>query len=75
MWWLIGLAVVSFIALVLLRPPPPDPPAIDDEADAPKVQEGDVLGRLYGTGWIKDPQVHWFGDKRTEAIKEKGGKK
>lgn len=75
MWFLVGLAAVSFVALLLLRPPQPDPPSVDNEADAPKVEEGDVLGRLYGTAWIKDPQVHWFGDKRADAIRKKGGKK
>lgn len=75
MWGLLALAFISFVALVLLRPKPPDPPAADNEANAPKVEEGDVLGRLYGTIWINDPQVHWFGDKRADPIRKKGGKK
>lgn len=75
MWWLVAIALVSAIALVLLRPPAPEAPAVDNDGDVPKVQEGDVLGRLYGTAWLTDPQVAWFGDKDAVAIRKKGGKK
>lgn len=74
MWLLVGLLVVG-ISLLLIRSQPKTDPATAGEVDIPKVEEGEELGRVYGTYWIKDPQVHWWGDVEAIPIKEKGGKK
>lgn len=71
------LAVVSAIALYLLRRPPrQDPPPTNlDQLEVPKAEQGDEIGRVYGTIWMTDPQVAWFGDRRAAAVKKRGGKK
>lgn len=76
MWLQIGLAVVSFIVLLLFREKTEGPkPATLDDFDIPKTTEGEEIGKVYGTVWIKDPQVAWYGDFTTEDVKASGGKK
>lgn len=75
MWIQIGLAILSALVLYLLRPKIEGPrPATMDDFDIPKTKEGEEIGLVFGTVWIKDPQVVWYGDLRTEAIKSSGGK-
>lgn len=66
------LSAVSY----LLRPPPPEPKAQEfDESRIPKTREGEEIGRVYGTVWIKDAHVHWAGDFDTEPVKTDQPKK
>lgn len=79
MWGLIGKLVIglvfSFVA-ALLTPKPKAPKAAGlEDFDIPKANEGDEIGKVFGTVLIRDPTVHWYGHLRTEAIKSKGGKK
>lgn len=76
MWWNLILGVVMTVISWLLRPKP-EPPKAGTLADfnAPKAEEGAELGWVYGTVWIKDPQVHWYGDWRTIPVKTSEGKK
>lgn len=39
-----------------------------------KAESGAELGKLYGTYWFRNFQVHWFGDFKTVAITETGGR-
>lgn len=74
MWWLVGLLVVG-VSLLLIRPPETEP-LLAGEVDIPKAEEGEALGRVYGTVWLSDPQVHWWGDVSAVPIhQESGGKK
>lgn len=74
MWFLIG-ALVLGISFLLIRAQPKSEPITAGEVDIPKVEEGEEIGRIYGTYWIGDAQVHWFGDVEAVAIRKKGGKK
>lgn len=72
----IGLAILSMIVMYLLRPKIEGPrPATVIDFDMPKTQEGEEIGRLYGTYWFKDAQIVWHGDFTSEGIKASGGKK
>lgn len=72
----IGLALLSALVMYLLRPKIEGPkPATVGDFDIPKTQEGEEIGRLYGTYWFKDAQIVWHGDFTSEGIKASGGKK
>lgn len=76
MWWNIIIGLVLNYVSWLLRPQPEPPPAgTIDDVSVPKTEEGAEIGWVYGSVWIKDAQVHWFGDFATEPIKSKQGKK
>lgn len=75
MFLLVGLLVLG-ISVLLIRSQPDTDPITAGEVDIPKVEEGEELGRVYGTYWISDPQVHWWGDVDAVPIKSSsGGKK
>lgn len=69
----LALSVIGF----LLRPKPPASPlSKPGEFKVPRAEKGAEIIRVYGTAWIKAPQVHWWGDQRTKKLKQKsGGKK
>jgi hypothetical protein len=68
-----------FAALVLsfaLAPKPQSLPRPElDDLQAPTAEEGREIPVLFGCRDIRGPNVVWYGDLRTVAIKVKGGKK
>lgn len=69
--------VVSAASYLLQRKPPrPDTPkpATLDQFDVPTAEEGRSIPVVFGTVWHESPNVVWYGDLRTEAVKEKSGK-
>lgn len=71
---LISLAF-SYVAYLLSPKPKPPKPATLDDFDIPKADEGQAIGKVFGTVLIRDATVHWYGDLKTKAIKQKSGKK
>ena len=68
--------LLFFFISVLLRPKPPTPkPATLDDLNVPRASEGDEVGKVYGTVWIKSPQVVWYGDLLSTPITSRSGKK
>ncbi len=63
------------IAWVLTPKPKAPKAATIDELNIPRTTEGDEIGIGFGTYLRKSPQVAWFGDMKTKAIKDSGGKK
>jgi len=75
MWWNLALGLLFTYISYLLTPTPPEPEAASlEDFDLPKAREGDEVGILYGTHWLSSPQLHWYGDLKSKAIKA-GGKK
>lgn len=75
MWFQFFVLVFSFVMMYLLRPKISMPsPTAAKKLDIPKAEEGEEAGVVYGTVWITDPQVVWYGDMTSAAIKEKAGK-
>lgn len=76
LWVQIGLMIVSTIIQYALAPKPPSPkPASIDDVDAPIAEEGKPIPVVFGTVTLRAPNVLWYGDFRSVAIKKKGGKK
>ena len=78
MWQLIGWWLVTSIISYALRPKPviqTPTPATIDEFDAPTAEDGREIPVLFGTREIEGSNVVWYGDLRTEEIKQDVGKK
>lgn len=71
---LVNLAIAAVAYLLAPKPEPPSSADIED-FDIPIAKEGKVIRKIYGTRWISDPQVVWYGDLRKSAIKSSSGKK
>lgn len=75
-WWYIVVFVVALVAAVAFQPKPQSqPPAGLGDIKAPTAEEGREIPVLFGTRDIEGPNIVWYGDFSTEAIKVKGGKK
>lgn len=76
MWFFLAVFLVSFvIALSAIPKAQSRKPAGLDEFTAPTADEGREIPVLFGTRDLNGPNVVWYGDLKTEAIKKKGGKK
>ena len=72
----LALLVVSYFVSAALAPKPPKPkPAALEDFDIPVAEQGRPVPVVFGTVLITGPNVLWYGDLRTTAITEKGGKK
>lgn len=76
--WLVQLVIVIVAAVVAAamapKPPVPKPAALQD-FDVPMAEEGRPIPKVFGEWLVKDPNVLWYGDLATTAIKTKSGKK
>lgn len=74
MWPQIIAWVITTIISSMLAPKPqaPTPGEVGGVATA---EAGKPIPVLFGTRVISQPNVVWWGDIKTVAIKEKGGKK
>lgn len=87
MWWNVFLFVGSLVLSYLLRPKAqtpqkqePEKPAGLGDFDFPTVSPGRSIPVVFGTRWVKGPNVVWYGDLKVEEIVEEeeiegGGKK
>lgn len=76
MWFFAALFVGSLVVGMLLAPKPQNQkPAGFGDIQAPTAEEGLEIPVLFGTRDLNGPNVVWYGDLRTQAIKAKGGKK
>lgn len=75
-WWYIVVFIVALVAGFALSPKPQTtPPAGINEFNVPTAEEGRELPVLFGTRDITAPNIVWYGDLKTVAIKSSGGKK
>lgn len=75
MWVQLAIIIIAALVSYALAPKPPSPkPAGLDDIDAPTAEEGRPIPVVFGTRKIKGPNVVWYGDLSTTAIKKKGGK-
>lgn len=76
MWWYIAVFIVALVVAYSMAPKPQtQPPAGLGDVKVPTAEEGREIPVLFGTRVIEGPNVVWYGDLRTTAIRKKGGKK
>ena len=76
MWWYIAAFVVALVVAYAYAPKPQSqPPAGLGDVKVPTAEEGREIPVLFGTRHIEGPNVVWYGDLKTVAIRKKGGKK
>lgn len=76
MWWYIAVFVVALVVAYAYAPKPQSqPPAGLGDVKVPTAEEGREILVLFGTRHIEGPNVVWYGDLKTVAIRKKGGKK
>ena len=70
-WLALGLGLLfSYLAFLLRPKPKAPPPSTIEDSDVPVVNASDPIPRIYGTVWIKSPNVVWYGDLRTTPIRK-----
>lgn len=77
MAWVYAIVfVVALVASYAMMPKPQNAkPAGLADIQAPTAEDGREIPVLFGTRDINGPNVVWYGDLRTVAIRKKGGKK
>jgi hypothetical protein len=76
-WVQVALFVASLVISYALAPKPKTQemnPANMDEFDIPVATESAPIPVLFGTRWINQPNVVWYGDLRVFDIKKSSGK-
>jgi hypothetical protein len=76
MWWFVAVFIVALVVAYAMTPKPENQkPAGLGDVTAPTAEEGREIPVLFGTRHIEGPNVVWYGDFKSVAIKKKGGKK
>lgn len=76
MWWYIAVFVVALVVAYAHAPKPQSQkPAALGDFQVPTAEEGREIPVLFGTRHIEGPNVVWYGDLKTAAVRKKGGKK
>lgn len=75
-WWYVAVFVASLVISYATGPKGENPRKVRAASvEAPTAQEGLPIPMLFGTRVNRQPNIVWFGDIRTSAIRKKGGKK
>lgn len=78
MWQYLVVMAISAIVTYALMPrsqTPQQKPAALGDFNFPTADESRAIPVVFGTVKIADPNVVWYGDLKTVAIRKKGGKK
>ncbi len=74
MWYFV-IAIVAIAVGFLFAPKPQGQKMKAGTIEAPTAKEGLEIPVLFGTRLLRGPNVVWYGDIKTTAVKKKGGKK
>lgn len=70
MFWNLIIGILSFGLNLILAPKPQNAkPASLEDFDVPVAEEGLEIPEVFGTANLKAPNVVWYGDLKTKAIK------
>ena len=69
------LVVTTAISIALAPKPERPKPAALSDFDLPTADPSRPIPIVFGTWKVKGPNVVWYGNLRTIAIRKKGGKK
>lgn len=78
MWNFLIMVAISAIVTYALMPrsqSPQQKPAALGDFNFPTADESRSIPVVFGTVKLADPNVVWYGDLRTRAIRKRGGKK
>lgn len=76
MFWFVVVFIVALVAAFAYMPKPQtQPPAGLGDIRAPTAEEGREIPVLFGTRDVEGPNIVYYGNLRTIAVKAKGGKK
>jgi hypothetical protein len=77
MFWLIAAVFVGALVVSYALTPKPQSakPAGLGEINVPTAEEGREIPVLFGTRDLSGPNIVWYGDFRTVAVRKSGGKK
>lgn len=71
-WETVIYLIIALVVSVALAPKPPKPKAAAlDDFDFPTAEEGRPIPVVFGTVRITGPNILWYGDLGTKAIKKK----
>ena len=70
----VALGVLSYILAPRPNTPDAKPHSLGD-IDVPTADPAKEITVVFGTGWVHDPNVVWYGDLGTTPIESEGGKK
>jgi hypothetical protein len=74
-WIVLIISIVSAVVAYTNRPKPVKPkPATLEEFEMPVPDEGAAQCVVFGTCWIKDWEVLWYGNLETSKITSTSGK-
>lgn len=76
-WWYYINPWTMYLAISSKLGPKPQnvKPAGLGDVTMPTAAAGREIGVLFGTRDLKGPNIVWYGDFRTQAVRKKGGKK
>lgn len=75
-WQFVAGVALALVSTLLIRPKVPSQgPAGLEDIQAPVAEEGREIPVLFGCRMLRGPNVVWYGDFKSQAIKAKGGKK
>jgi hypothetical protein len=69
-FWTFVATALSYVIGEFLRKDAELPHADPDQMDVPTVKEGTKYTILFGTHWIENPVIAWWGDIKTTAIEK-----
>lgn len=70
-WTALGVAILFSYVSYLLRPKPKaPPPGTIEQSSVPIVSAAKPVPKVYGTVWVKSPNVVWYGDLKVTPIKK-----
>jgi hypothetical protein len=77
MWWMVLVWIGAMAISYAMMPKPKSTmkPAGINDFNVPTAEDGREIPVLFGTRDVNGPNVVWYGDLKTKAIKKKGGKK
>ncbi len=74
-WYIVTFALAVAVSYSMMPKPESRPPGGVGDIQVPSAEVGREIPVLFGTRDLAGPNVVWYGDLRTVAIKKKAGKK
>ena len=74
-WFVASIALSYIMQRQVRKKTPTMQPSSLDQIDFPTAEVGRAIPVVFGTRWLKSPNVVWYGNLKTTPIMSKGGGK